>query len=110
MEMNFPHKHLKRTAFDKNTVGGADVAEHYALLAHAIVRQKSSQSAQTYLTASKRQADSQTVARPSFLEKRIAFFAGQNLPGTIGEGKIAMFGTGRFRPELTDGDGSDMDR
>ena len=89
---------------------GPDVPDHQGLLAHAIARQESSRSARIYVAASRHVAGDQTAVRRSFLEERVALFAGKKQSEINGRGEIGLFGTGRFHPELTLAESNDMDR
>ena len=109
MDMNFPHEHQKRNAWDNSMAGGPNVPDHQGLLAQAIARQESSRSARIYVAASRHVAGDQTAVRRSFLEERMAFFAGKKQPETNGHGEFALFGTGRFHPDLTLAESNDMD-
>ena len=109
MEMNFPHKPPRRKAFNKGTSGGVDIADHRALLAYAIARQQSSQSAKIYGAANQRVTGAQTMIRLSFMEERMAFFADRNWPDVNENRKIKSFETGRFRPDLALAESDNMD-
>lgn len=109
MEMNFPHKHLKRNAFDKRMAGDADAGDHRALLAHAIARQEASRSARLYDAASKHLTSPQAGVRQTLLEQRMAFFAGQRPADSNAGGRKRSFETGCFRPDLASAEGNEMD-
>lgn len=108
MEMNFPHKDMKWTALDEGAAVTAQVADHQVLLAHAIARQASSQSARYYVAASKGLPVPPVAARNSFMEDRMAFFAGRIRSDMKGNPETTMFGTGCFRPDLAHREINDM--
>lgn len=108
MEMNFPHKDLEKAAFDDNAAVVTKVAGRQALFAHAIARQASSQSARYYDAASKGLPSPQTAVPDSFMDNRMAFFAGRVRSDMTGRKKTTLFGTGCFRPDLANRKIDDM--
>ena len=110
MEMNFPHKKLDRTVLDGSVGVAARVADHQTLLAHAIARQSASQSARYYSAARAGLPVPQAGGVASFMDNRMAYFAGRIRSGIQGHQKDILFQTGCFRPDLTHQDANDMHR
>ena len=100
MDLNFPHKTLEWTAFNKSSAATAQTADHSILLAHAIARQTSSQSARYYVAASQGQSDPLTGYPNSFMDDRMAFFAGRIRSDRKRYRGKTLFETGCFRPDL----------
>lgn len=100
MDMNFPHKNLEWIARDEGADVPAQFADHQALLARAIARQASSQSAQGFVAASQAQQGSKETVRSSFMDDRMAFFAGRFRSDLSGRRDPILFRTGCFRPDL----------
>jgi hypothetical protein len=110
MEMNFPHKKLEWTASKEGTAIASQVADHQDLFADAIARQASSRSARYYVAASKCRPSPGVTTRGSFMDDRMAFFAGRVQSDMTGREETKLFETGCFRPDLAhrqfhDGDG-----
>lgn len=100
MDMNFPHKTLKGIALDEGDAVAVQVADHRALLAHAIARQKSSRSARNYVAASQDLTSSIAAGPTSFIDNRMAFFAGRIRSDRAGHREMTLFESGCFRPDL----------
>ncbi|WP_373491805.1 hypothetical protein [Parasphingorhabdus sp.] len=98
--MNFPHEMLARTAIDEGADGPAGMADHQTLLARVIARQASTPSAQDYVAASLGVRPIKVTERASFLDERMAFFAGRFRPELPGHRGPKLFRTGCFRPDL----------
>tara|TARA_R110001606_G_scaffold146761_5_gene286722 strand:- start:37 stop:357 length:321 start_codon:yes stop_codon:yes gene_type:complete len=96
MEMNFPHMDQDWTALEQRGDVYAEFADHHALLAHAIARQASSPSVQDFVAA----RQGLPAVRASFMDDRIAFFAGRPRSGSTGPRETILFRTGYFRPDL----------
>tara|TARA_R110000787_G_scaffold3020_4_gene11843 strand:- start:107467 stop:107799 length:333 start_codon:yes stop_codon:yes gene_type:complete len=108
MDLNFPHKTLKRMALDKSNTRAARVADHRALLAHAIERQSTSQSARNYVAASQGRPGLQSAAPTTFMDDRMAFFAGRIRSDRNRRMETALFESGCFRPDLVQRKINDM--
>jgi hypothetical protein len=100
MDMNFPHKHRDEIAGNDRTAGSGKSAEHKSLLARAIARQASSPSAKDFGAARVRNPDVKEAVRSSFMDERMAFFAGRMGSDLAGLRKSTLFRTGCFRPDL----------
>lgn len=100
MDMNFPHEMLDRAAIDEGADGPAAMADHRTLLARVIARQASTPSAQDYVAASLGVRTIKMAERSSFLDERMAFFAGRFRPELTGHDGPKFFRTGCFRPDL----------
>ncbi|MGB5723623.1 MAG: hypothetical protein WBM39_04345 [Parasphingorhabdus sp.] len=108
--MNFPHKKLEWTAVKEGAAIASQVADHRTLFAESIARQASSRSARDYIAASKGCPNPGAMTRGSFMDDRMAFFAGRVRSDMAGHDDTKLFGTGCFRPDLAyrqfhDGDG-----
>ncbi len=108
MEMNFPHQDLERAISDDYAGVATKVADRQALLAHAIARQASSQSARYYDAASKGLIVPPSATPASFLDNRMAYFAGRMRSDMASRKKANLFGTGCFRPDLANRKIDDM--
>jgi hypothetical protein len=108
MEMNFPHKELDQVASEDSAIVVDQSVDHQALLAYAIARQASSQSARYYYAASKGLPSSRATTRGSFMDDRMAFFAGRVRLDISERGKTKLFNTGCFRPDLAHRESNDM--
>ncbi len=100
MEMNFPHKGLEWPALDDGQDVPAQFADHQALLAKAIARQTSSQSAQKFVAARQGPRGAKRALHASFMDDRMAFFAGRSRSDVTGHREAILFRTGSFRPDL----------
>jgi len=100
MEMNFPHKGSEWPALDDRRDVGAQRADHQTLLAKAIARQTSSQTARKFVAAKRNQGNSSSSRPVSFLDDRMAFFAGRTHSSRTDYREITLFRTGSFRPDL----------
>lgn len=100
MEMNFPHKGLKWPVLDEGRDVAAQWADHQALLAGAIARQRSSHSARNFVAAKQNAGRAKHKFRASFMDDRMAFFAGKPRSGIVGHREAILFRTGSFRPDL----------
>lgn len=110
MEMNFDHKGLEQTALKRKDDAPAPFADHHALLARVIARQASSQSARTFVAAKQGLPGDFAGKRASFLNDRMAFFAGRTRSDTSGDKTAMLFRTGCFRPDLTKRKTNEMQR
>jgi hypothetical protein len=110
MDMNFPHKNPQWIARDAGADVPAQFAKRQALLTRAIARQASSQSAQDFVAASQGLQDSKKAVRPSFMDERMAFFAGRPRPDLAGHREPILFRTGCFRPDLAQRENNKMHR
>lgn len=100
MEMNFPHKGFETPVLDEGQNVPAQLADHQALIAKAIARQTSSQSAQKFVAARQRLGGAKRPLHASFMDDRMTFFAGRSGPDVTGNRKEILFRTGSFRPDL----------
>jgi hypothetical protein len=100
MDMNFPHQTLERTADDEGTGMRAPSVDQQAMLRRAIARQASSPSAQDFFVASRDLETTRKAARSSFMDDRMAFFAGRSRSNMSGRRETILFRTGCFRPDL----------
>jgi len=100
MDMNFPHQNRKYIAGEDGADGHAHFADHQALLKRAIARQASSPSAQDFGAASQGKGRIEGTVRSSFMDDRMAFFAGRFRSGPTGRRELNLFKTGCFRPDL----------
>ena len=100
MDMNFPHKYRDEIAGNDAAAGSGKLAEHQSLLARAIARQASSQSAKDFGAARLGDGDVKQSVRSSFMDERMAFFAGRMGSDLAGRRKPTLFRTGCFRPDL----------
>ncbi|ATW02808.1 hypothetical protein CHN51_04150 [Sphingorhabdus sp. YGSMI21] len=78
----------------------AQRADQQALLARAIARQTSSQSARKFVAAKHDAGGAKQPLHASFMDDRMAFFAGRSRSGTSGYREAILFRTGSFRPDL----------
>ncbi|VWX60101.1 conserved hypothetical protein [Sphingorhabdus sp. 109] len=100
MEMNFPHKGTEWPVLDEGRDGTGQRTDHQALLAKAIARQASSQSARKFVAAKRNSGKAKSALHASFMDDRMAFFAGQSRSDKSGFGGTTLFRTGSFRPDL----------
>jgi len=98
--MNFPHKDRKRIAENEAAASSSQGSDHQSLLARAIARQASSQSARYFGTARLDNEITREAVRSSFMDERMAFFAGRLGPDLAGRRRAKLFRTGCFRPDL----------
>jgi len=100
MDLNFPHKTLEWTALKGRNAATAQVADQSSLLAQAIARQASSQSARYYVAASQGRSNPLARSPGSFLDDRMAFFAGRMRSDRKRYRDRTLFTSGCFRPDL----------
>ena len=100
MDMNFPHRHRGKTADNEGAAGSGKFADQTSLLERAIARQTSSQSAKDFGAARVGERDIRAAVRSSFMEDRMAFFAGRLGQNMAGHRQPTLFRTGCFRPDL----------
>ena len=100
MDMNFPHRHRDEIAGNDGAAVSGVTAEHQSLLARAIARQASSPSARDFDAARWGNRDVREAVRSSFMDARMAFFAGKLGADMAELSKPALFRTGCFRPDL----------
>ncbi|MEO9599027.1 hypothetical protein [Parasphingorhabdus sp.] len=100
MEMNFPHTGLEWAELNEGNDLSAQLADQQALFARAIARQAASQSAQIFVAARQGLLGTKPVARSSFMEDRMAFFAGKERSNMTGRKTRTLFKTGCFRPDI----------
>ncbi len=100
MDMNFPHKNPQRIARDAGADIPVQLADHQALLTRASARQASSQSAQDFVAARQGLQGTKKAVRSSFMDERMAFFAGRSRSDFSGHREPILFRTGCFRPDL----------
>ena len=100
MEMNFPHKGSQWPELDQAQDVPAQLADHQALLAKAIARQTSSQSARKFVAARQGPGGGKRAIHASFMDERMAFFAGMPRSDMTGHKEEILFRTGSFRPDL----------
>jgi len=100
MEMNFPHKGSEWPVLDQAQDISAQLADHQALLAKAIARQTSSQSARKFVAARQGLGGGKSSIHASFMDERMAFFAGRPRSDMTGHREAILFRTGSFRPDL----------
>ena len=100
MDMNFPHRHRDEIAGNDGAAVSGKFAQHPSLLARAIARQASSPSARDFDAARLGSRGVKEAARSSFMDERMAFFAGRLGADMAGLRKPALFRTGCFRPDL----------
>ncbi|PIX66692.1 MAG: hypothetical protein COZ43_05360 [Sphingomonadales bacterium CG_4_10_14_3_um_filter_58_15] len=108
MDMNFPHQNRKCIAGEDGADGHAHFADHQALLKRAIARQASSQSAQEFGVASQSRRGIKDAARSSFMDERMAFFAGRFRSDLSDRRAPTLFKTGCFRPDLAQRESDNM--
>ncbi len=108
MDMNFPHKYPKWAPLDATDAIAFAVPDHRALLALAIARQSSSESARNYVAAKQGLSGTNAAVRQSFMKNRMAFFAGQSLAEGTPHQKAKLFVSGCFRPDLAHGEINEM--
>jgi hypothetical protein len=104
MDMNFPHETLECAEGRPGDDVPARFADHRALLARAIARQASSPSAKDFVAARLGLTDNKAAIRTSFMDDRMAYFAGKYRSDTNGRRKAILFTTGYFRPDLAQQD------
>ena len=107
MDMNFPHKHREQIAADGSAAANSTFADHQSLLARAIARQASSPSARDFGAARQGKQAVKKAIRPSFMDERMAFFAGRLGSNVTSRREPTLFRTGCFRPDLVQ---RDMDK
>ena len=100
MDMNFPHQHRDPTVGNQSIGGSSKSTDHQSLLARAIARQASSQSARDFGAARPTGEASKEAVRASFMDERMAFFAGRLGQNMAGHRQPTLFRTGCFRPDL----------
>ncbi len=100
MDMNFPHKHREGSPDNEAAAGSSQSADHRFLLARAIARQASSESARYFGAARLHNEITREAVRSSFMDERMAFFAGRLGPDLVGRSRSKMFRPGCFRPDL----------
>ncbi|AMO70687.1 hypothetical protein [Sphingorhabdus sp. M41] len=100
MDMNFPHKGLEWLVLDEGQDVSDQFADQQALLAKAIARQTSSQSAQQFVAAKQELGSAKRAISASFMDDRMAFFAGRPRSEMAGQEEEILFRTGSFRPDL----------
>ena len=100
MDMNFPHRHREEIANNEAAAGSSKGAHHQSLLTRAIARQASSQSAKYFGAARLENEGLKEAARSSFMDDRMAFFAGRLGPDLADRRRSTLFRTGCFRPDL----------
>ena len=100
MDMNFPHQNREQNVGDQGPTGPIDYADQKALLTRAIARQASSPSAKDFGKASRGLSAAKTALHSSFMEERMAFFAGRYGSELSGRREPLLFKTGCFRPDL----------
>jgi hypothetical protein len=109
MDMNFPHKHPERMARDTDADVRGKIADHQALVERIIARQAASQSAKDFAAARQGRRGTKEAVHSSFMDERMAFFAGRLPSDRSGSREPALFRTGCFRPDLAQRDVNKMD-
>jgi len=100
MDMNFPHNNPQRIARDADADVPVQFADRQALLTRAIARQTSSQSAQGFVAAIQGMQGIKKEVRSSFMDERMAFFAGRSRSDLSDHREPILFRTGCFRSDL----------
>ena len=100
MDMNFPHKNPEWAKLDAADAVAIMVPDHRTLLAHAIARQSSSDSARNYAAVKQGLPGIKGAVRASFMKNRMAFFAGRDVADGTRRPNAKLFETGCFRPDL----------
>ena len=100
MDMNFPHDKPSHKPADAGKSVRSARAQRKALLNRAIARQALSESAQVFRAAGDRVTEAPDAVAASFLDERMAFFAGRTRSGPNPSRNPILFRTGCFRPDL----------
>ncbi|NRD89396.1 hypothetical protein C8024_07960 [Sphingopyxis sp. BSNA05] len=96
MEMNFPHKGMQWPVLDEGRDVAAQRADQQALLARAIARQTSSQSARKFVAAKHDAGGAKQPLHASFMDDRMAFLPEGRVPARPATGKQYCSGPGVF--------------